>query len=178
MMNQAERREFVQENRFCIWGYNRRDHGPAMTPGYYTMRGNELCYISMMARAKTKAALRDPRASVCVLDEQRPPSYVQIFGRVRVEQDLDIVYDIFLGVIEAEMIVEGNTFSEEEAAAKKAETIAWLEDEDRIALCLTPESTFYSPPTRGKTLDDKYEYRRSLGDLEEGSIRVGTAMPW
>lgn len=178
MMDQAERRDFVRNNRFCIWGYNRRDHGPAMTPGYYTTRGEEICYISMMARAKTKAALRDPRASCCVLDEQRPPSYVQVFGKVRVERDLDVVYDIFMDCIKAEMIVEGNTFSLDEYEAKRAETMVWLEDEDRIALCLTPESTFYSPPTRGESLDEKYEYRRSLGDLKEGGIRVGTAMPW
>jgi len=178
MMDQAERRQFVRENRFCIWGYNRKNHGPAMTPGYYTMRDEEICYVSMAARAKTKAALRDPRASICVIDELRPPSYVQVFGKVRVERDLDQVYDIFLRVIENEMIVEGNTYSDEEAAAKKAETMDFLRREDRIALILTPESTFFSPATRGNTLEEKYEFRSSLGEIGEGKVRVGSAMPW
>lgn len=178
MMNQEERRQFVRDNSFCIWGYNRREHGPAMTPGYYTVEGDDICYFTMRARAKAKIAERDPRASVCVLDGKQPPSYLQVFGQVRIEEDRDFVYNVFMQTVQTEMKGEGNTFSQQEADQKRAETMEWLESEDRIVLRLTPESTFYSPPTRGSTLEEKYEYRRSLGDVKAGTMRIGQSMPW
>lgn len=178
MMNQEERRQFVRDHSYCIWGYNRREHGPAMTPGYYTVEGEDICYFTMRARAKARVARRDRRASVCILDGQQPPSYLQVFGQVRIDEDREFVYNVFMKTVRTEMKGEGNTFSQQEADEKRAETMEWLESEDRIVLRLTPESTFYSPPTRGSTLEEKYEYRRSLGEVKAGTMRIGQAMPW
>jgi nitroimidazol reductase NimA-like FMN-containing flavoprotein (pyridoxamine 5'-phosphate oxidase superfamily) len=178
MMNQEERRQFVRDQSFCVWGYNRREHGPAMTPGYYTTEGDDICFYSMRARAKARVAKRDPRASVCILDQGRPPSYLQVFGQVRIEDEREFVYDIFLKIIKTEMEREGNTFSQKEADEKRAESIEQIEIEDRVVLRLTPESTFFSPPTQGATFEEKFEFRSSLGEVKAGSIRIGAAMPW
>lgn len=36
-------------------------HSPAMTVGYYVIDGDDICYLTMAARAKAKAPMRDPR---------------------------------------------------------------------------------------------------------------------
>jgi hypothetical protein len=56
--------------------------------------------------------------------------------------------------------------------------LAWLAEESRVVLRFTPESTFYSPPTRGKSAEEKFEYRESLGAVEAGSMRIGQSLPW
>src|SRR5258708_32802361 len=83
MMDAEERRQFVYDNVVCIWGYNRKNEGPAMTIGYYVMDGDDLCYFTMAKRARAKVARRDPRASVRVLDMQKPPSALVVEGQVR-----------------------------------------------------------------------------------------------
>lgn len=178
MLDRESRRQFVRENTFCIWGYNRREHGPAMTPGYYSLEGDDICYLTMAERAKAKAARRDPRASACILDMKRPPSYLQVFGTVRVVTDLDFVYDVLLRAMRAEMEYEGNTYTDEDAARARDATLALIEEEERVVLRLTPESTFSSPPTRGENIEEKWKFRQSLGEVEEGAIRVGLSMPW
>ncbi|MEA3019048.1 MAG: hypothetical protein QOI47_572 [Actinomycetota bacterium] len=177
-MDAGERREFVRENNFCVWGYNRKEHGPAMTIGYYWMDGDDICYFTMAARAKTKAALRDPRASVCVIDMKRPPSYLLVYGTVTVESDPEYVYRSALKTFEIEMAGEGNPVDGDKAALQRDAVRTWCEEEERVVLRLTPESTFYSPPTRGKNAVEKSEFRRTLGAVEPGSMRIGQALPW
>jgi hypothetical protein len=178
MMDADERRQFVRENSFCVWGYNRKEHGPAMTIGYYTMEGDDICYFTMAARAKTKAARRDPRASVCVIDMKRPPSYLLVYGTVRVESDPEYVYRTALKTFEIEMVGEGNLVDCEQALLQREAVRNWCEEEDRVVLRLTPQSTFYSPPRRGKNAFEKGEFRRTLGPVQPGSMRIGQALPW
>jgi hypothetical protein len=33
-MNREKRKRFVREHRTCVFGYNRQEHGPAMTVVY------------------------------------------------------------------------------------------------------------------------------------------------
>ena len=178
MMNAEERRQFVRENNFCVWGYNRKEHGPAMTIGYYSMDGDDICYFTMAARAKAKAALRDPRASVCVIDLQRPPSFILVYGTVTVERDIDYVCNAALNIARIERVGEGSMRPDEELRYERDELIKWIEEEDRVVLRLTPESTFYSPPTRGRNTEEKRAFRQSLGAVEQGSMRIGQALPW
>jgi nitroimidazol reductase NimA-like FMN-containing flavoprotein (pyridoxamine 5'-phosphate oxidase superfamily) len=76
----AERRDFVRGHRTCIFGYNRMRDGPAMTVVYYVMDGDDLLISTMADRAKAHAVRRDPKVSICVLDEQWPLTYVQVYG--------------------------------------------------------------------------------------------------
>ena len=93
-MNQEERRQFVRDHRTCVFGYGRKAHGPAMTIVYYVMDGDDLLISTMAARGKAKAVTRDGRVSLCVLDEQWPPSYLQVYGTAEVDHDLEFATDI------------------------------------------------------------------------------------
>ena len=90
----AERRDFVRGHRVAVFGYNRRQHGPAMTVVYYVMDGDDLLVSTMAARAKTRAVERDPHVSLCVLDEQWPPSYLLVYGTAAIVTDFEQVVDL------------------------------------------------------------------------------------
>ena len=77
----SERREFVRTHRTCVFGYARKDHGPAMTVVYYVMDSDDLLVSTMAARGKTKAVARDSRVSLCILHEDWPVTYLQVYGR-------------------------------------------------------------------------------------------------
>jgi hypothetical protein len=177
-MDQDQRRQFVRDNSFCVWGYNRQQHGPAMTIGYYTMDGDDICFLTMAARAKAKAALRDPRASVCVIDMLTPPSYLLVYGTVTVEHDPEYVLPVAAEIARTEFVRDGLIGPDEQLPVERDLLQAWIEAEERVVLRLTPESTFLSPPTRGQTTEEKAEFRQSLGPVEAGSMRIGQSLPW
>ena len=69
----SERREFVRTHRTCIFGYTRRAGGPGMSVVYYIPTDtDELLVSTMRGRAKAKAAQRDNKVSLCILDERWP----------------------------------------------------------------------------------------------------------
>lgn len=70
-MDQAQRRQFVRDHRTCVFGYARKDHGPAMTVVYYVMDGDDLLVSTMAARGKPRAVERDGRVSLCILADER-----------------------------------------------------------------------------------------------------------
>ena len=72
MMNQAERRAFVETHRACIFAFQRKSGPPSMSVVYYVMDGDDLLISTMAARAKAKAIARTREASVCVLDDKWP----------------------------------------------------------------------------------------------------------
>src|ERR1700760_4804400 len=86
-MDREERRKFVRDHRTCIFGYNRKNDGPAMTVVYYIMDGDDLLVSTMADRAKAKAVQRDPHVSLCVLDENWPVTYLQVYGRAGFDPD-------------------------------------------------------------------------------------------
>jgi hypothetical protein len=142
------------------------------------MDGDDICYFTMAKRAKARVARRDPRASVCVLDMKKPPSYLLVYGTVKVETDLDYVFNMAVKTAGIEMVNEGNLASGTDVEIQREAMMKWCQEEERVVLRLTPTSTFYSPPTRGKNAVEKYEFRRSLGAVEEGTMRIGQGLPW
>ena len=93
-MNREERREFVASHRTAIFGYGRRQDGPAMTVVYYVMDGDDILVSTMAARAKAKAVQRNQKVALCVLDEQWPLTYLQVYADAKVETDHDAVVDL------------------------------------------------------------------------------------
>jgi len=79
-MTPAERREFVRAHRTAIFGYGRKEHGPSMSVVYYVMDGDDLLVSTMAGRGKAKAVRRNGRVSLCVLDEQWPPTYLLVYA--------------------------------------------------------------------------------------------------
>ena len=138
-MTAEERRQFVYDHRTAIFGYNRAEHGPAMSIVYYAADADELLVSTMAERAKAKAVARDQKVSLCVLDEQWPPSYVQVYCDAVIDTDFDFVVDVMMriaGVMAGRpMPADVRPMVEEGARV-----------EQRVALRLKPYATFYTPP--------------------------------
>jgi len=117
-MDQLERREFVRKHRTCIFGYNRRNDGPAMTVVYYVLDGDDLLISTMAARAKALAVRRNPKVSLCILDEQWPLTYRVI--------DLMAEKDV--------------------TSAKLPEIERMAREENRVVIRVRPYATFATPP--------------------------------
>ena len=67
----SERREFVRTHRTCVFGYRRRNDGPAMSIVYYIPTDTDDLLVSTMAgRGKARVVERDHKVSLCVLDER------------------------------------------------------------------------------------------------------------
>lgn len=146
-MDRTERREFVRKHRTCVFGYGRQDHGPAMTVVYYVMDGDDMLISTMAARGKARAVRRDPKVSICVLDEQWPLTYVQVYGDARIEEDFDQAVDVLRRVID---LMAGTDVS----AAKQTEIDRMARDENRVVIRVTPYATFATPPRHVYQADD------------------------
>jgi len=88
-MTAEERREFVRAHRTCVFGYGRRHDGPSMTIVYYVMDGVDILVSTMAERGKAKAVSRNPKVSLCVMDEKWPPTYLQVYCDASVETDIE-----------------------------------------------------------------------------------------
>lgn len=160
-MNAEERRAFVRAHRVAVFGYNRREHGPAMTIVYYVMDGDDLLISTMAARAKAKAVAHSSKISLCILDEQWPPSYLLIYGDARIETD-------FEGVVDLRMRIAGLMAEQPIPDAYRTEIAESSRREQRIVLRVTPYMTFETPPRHVYTPDD-------IRGLTHG---LGNSLPW
>jgi PPOX class probable F420-dependent enzyme len=146
-MNADQRRQFVREHRTAIFGYGRQHDGPAMSIVYYTMEDEEIVVSTMAARAKAKAVARSPKVSICVLDEQWPPTYLQVYCEATVESDFDRVVDVMMSIAG---VMAGSAMPEEVRPMVEEGARA----EGRVALRLRPYATFYTPPKHVHSVDD------------------------
>ena len=138
-MDQIERREFVRKHRTCIFGYNRRNDGPAMTVVYYVLDGDDLLISTMAARAKALAVQRNPKVSLCILDEQWPLSYLQVYGDATLEEDFDQAVDVLRRIID--LMAE-----KEVGSGKLPEIERMAREENRVVIRVRPYATFATPP--------------------------------
>ena len=95
----SERRDYVRTHRTCIYGYARQSDGPAMSVVYYIPTTDDELLISTMAgRAKARAAGRDGKVSLCVLDENWPVGYLQVYCDAVIDTDRDLTIDVMMAV--------------------------------------------------------------------------------
>ena len=146
-VDQAERREFVRKHRTCIFGYNRKNDGPAMTVVYYVLDGDDLLISTMAARAKALAVKRNPKISLCILDEQWPLTYLQVYGDATLEEDFEQAVDVMRRVID---LMAG----EEMPASKLPEIRRMCQREGRVVIRVKPYATFATPPRHVYKADD------------------------
>ncbi len=146
-MERAERREFVRKHRTCVFGYNRQNDGPAMTVVYYVLDGGDLLISTMAARAKALAVRRNPKVSLCVLDEQWPLTYVQVYGDATVDEDFDQAVDVLRRVLD---LMAGH----EVGAGKLSEIQRMAREENRVVIRVRPYATFATPPRHVYKADD------------------------
>lgn len=146
-MTPEERRQFVRDHRTAIFGYNRKHDGPAMSIVYYVVDGDEILVSTMSAREKAKAVERNGKISLCVLDEQWPPTYLQVYCDARVETDEDSVVDLMMrvaGVMAGKPMPESVRPTVREGAR----------NEGRVVLRLKPYATFHTPPRHVSNASD------------------------
>jgi len=147
-VNQEERRQFVQGHRTCIFGYGRKAHGPAMTVVYYVMNGDdELLVSTMAARAKAKAVASSGKVSLCILDEQWPLSYLQVYGDAVVDRDPELAADVLTKVVE---IMAG----EPVPAERRPQIAEMAREEERVVIRVRPYATFETPPRHVHKMED------------------------
>jgi PPOX class probable F420-dependent enzyme len=146
-MSPEERRQFVGEHRTGVLGYPRQHDGPAMSIVYYAVEDDEILVSTMAARAKAKAVARSPKVSLCVLDEQWPPTYLQVYCDATVDSDFDRVVDVMMRIAG---VMAGSPMPDEVRP-----TVAdGARAEQRVVLRLRPYATFYTPPRHVHSSDD------------------------
>jgi PPOX class probable F420-dependent enzyme len=160
-VDREQRRQFVRDHRTCIFGYGRQEHGPAMTVVYYVMDGNDMLISTMAARGKARAVARDGKVSLCVLDEQWPLSYVQVYGQAVVEHDREQAVDVLTQVIG---LMAGETVPD----SRRQQIEQMAEDEQRVVIRVTPYATFVTPP----------RHVWQMSDIDTLSHHTSTSMPW
>ena len=138
-MTRVQRKQFVLDHRTAIFGYNRANDGPAMSIVFYSIDQDEILVSTMAERAKAKAVARSPKVSLCVLDEQRPPSYLQVYCDAVIDTDFDSVVDVMMRIAG---VMAGTPMSED----VRPMVAEGARQEKRVALHLHPYATFYTPP--------------------------------
>lgn len=157
MMNQAERRHFVAVHRTCVFGFQRLAGPPSMSIVYYVVSGDDLLISTMRERAKAKAIRRTREASLCVLDEQWPVTYLQVGGPAVVDEDFATTVDVMMQVA---ALMAGQPLPE--AARPLVEAKA--REEGRVVIRLTPAWTVYSPPVHLYAGDDGSKLQHGLAE--------------
>ena len=160
-MDQQQRRQFVRDHRTCVFGYSRREHGPAMTVVYYVMDGDDLLISTMAARGKPKAVERDGRVSLCILDEKWPLGYLQVYGTAVVDRDRELAADVLTRVI-------GLMAGEEVPESRHPQIKKMADEENRVVIRVKPYATFETPP--------RHVYQMS--DIDTLTHLTSTSMPW
>jgi PPOX class probable F420-dependent enzyme len=165
-MTPEQRRQFVRDHRTAIFGYNRANDGPAMSIVYYAMGGSEdedeILVSTMAERAKAKAVARSSKVSLCVLDEQWPPSYLQVYCDAVIETEFDAVVDVMMRIAG---VMAGAPMSDEVRPMVEA----GAREEKRVAVRLRPYATFYTPP--------RHVHQES--DINPGLLHeTSSSLPW
>lgn len=136
----AERREYVRTHRTCVFGYGRLNDGPAMSVVYYVPTADDELLVSTMAdRAKAKAVQRLGKASLCILDEQWPVGFLQVYCDASVDTDTELAVDVMMAV--------GGRMSGEPLGADARPIVSEMAaQENRVVLRCRPYATFATPP--------------------------------
>jgi len=104
---------------------------------------------------------RSPKVSICVLDEQWPLTYLQVYGDATLEEDFDQAVDVLRRVVD---LMAG----EEMPASKLPEIQRMARDEERVVIRIRPYATFATPP--------RHVYKAE--DIDGLTHFTSTSMPW
>ncbi len=153
--------EFVRSHRTAIFGYNRRNDGPSLSVVYYVMDGDDILVSTMAERGKAKVVRRNPKISLCVLDEKWPLTYLQVYCDATIETDLEAATDLMMKIAG---VMAGNPMPDSVRPMIRQGAIT----EQRVVLRLKPYQTFETPPRHVNTPKDVETLTHSLG----------VSMPW
>ncbi len=89
-MTEAQWRDFVMTgSRAGKLAVSRPDGRPHVTPIWFVLDGDDVVLTTESSSVKGKALRRDPRAALCVDDQEPPYSFVTIEGLATLSGDLD-----------------------------------------------------------------------------------------
>jgi PPOX class probable F420-dependent enzyme len=89
-MTDAEWREFAMTGtRTGKLAVTRADGRPHVTPIWFVLDGDDVVFTTHESSVKVRELRRDPRATLCVDDQQPPYSYVMTEGEVTLSTELD-----------------------------------------------------------------------------------------
>ncbi|MGA8723585.1 MAG: pyridoxamine 5'-phosphate oxidase family protein [Acidimicrobiales bacterium] len=136
----SERRTFARTHRTCVFGYPRLHDGPALSVVYYVPTdGDDLLVSTMAGRGKSLAVARNPKISLCVLDERWPFTYLQVYADATVDDDPDVVVEVMMAI--------GWRMSGEPLGEESRPVIEAMADEEhRVVVRCRPYATFAQPP--------------------------------
>ncbi len=135
-----EQREFVRTHRTAVFGYSRSNDGPAMSLLYYAVDPDGTLVMSTTApRGKARAVRRNRKVSLCVLDEQWPPSYVNLYCDADVDDDLDTAAATMRRIGE---VMSGQPLD----VSLEPVLLETARKEERVTLRLRPYAAFGTPP--------------------------------
>jgi PPOX class probable F420-dependent enzyme len=160
-VNQEERRKFVADHRTAVFGFNRKNDGPAMSIVYYVVDGDDLLVSTMAARGKAKAVARSPKVSLAILDEKWPPTYLLVYGNARIETDIEAATDLSVRIFG---LMAESPMPEDVRPKIRQSAI----EEQRVVLRITPYGTFETPP--------RHVY--SAGDVDGLTHWTSSVLPW
>jgi len=115
----------------------------------------------MTARAKALAVRRNPKVSLCILDEQWPLTCLQVYGNATVEEGFGQAVDVLRRVIDlmAEKDVPWTRLPEIERMAR---------EENRVVIRVRPDATFATPP--------RHVYKAE--DIDTLTHFTSSSQPW
>jgi hypothetical protein len=161
-MTPEQRRRFVLDHRMAIFGYGRAKDGPSMSIVFYAADEDEILVSTMAERAKAKAVERSPKVALCVLDEQWPPSYMQVYCDATIEREFDGAVDLGMRIAG---VMAGRPISDDVRPMIEE----GVRIEKRVVLRLRPYATFYTPP----------RHVHSEADVGPGLLHETSAsVPW
>ena len=89
-MTKSEWQEFVSSGtRTGKAGVTSADGTPHVTPIWFLLDGDDLVFTTHESSVKGKALRRDPRICVCADDDTPPFSFVSLWGKASLSEDLD-----------------------------------------------------------------------------------------
>ncbi len=159
-MDREQRLAFVRSHRTAIFGFNRKNDGPAMSVVYYLMDGNDILISTMEGRGKTKAVRRNPKVSLCVLDERWPLTYLQVYGDATIEATVDTDLEKVVTLL---MRILGLMAGKPMPESVREQTRRIALEERRVQLRVRPYATFESPPRHVYSAEDVADLTHDLG---------------
>jgi len=160
-MNIEERRKFVEAHRTAVFGYNRKADGPSLSVVYYVMDGDDLLMSTMLERGKAKAVRRNPKVSLCVLDEKWPLTYLLVYCTAEIDTDIEAATEML-------MKIAGLMAGERMPETVRENLRKVAEEEKRVVMRLKPYETFETPP----------RHVRKPEDTKDLTHWLGTTLPW
>jgi PPOX class probable F420-dependent enzyme len=127
MIGTAQFDQFISANRWCVVTSLRKDGTPSSSLNAYARDGDQLVISTQAHRLKAKTLARDPRITVCVINNAEPFNYVSVEGTCEVQRE---------GILEATKAVFRSLSAT--GYQEPPDLERWMKEQGRVILRVTP----------------------------------------